>query len=140
VTVEAQLFLHVLGAVALFGATGAVAVLAVVGRTREEQLPLARVSLWTLLALAIPAWVVMLVFGEWTKSKVRWSSDLGWIRAGVGVADAGLILLLVAAGLAYRWTRRASAGWHVTALAALASLYVVLLAVAWWAMAAKVPT
>jgi hypothetical protein len=138
--VEAQLFLHVLGAIVLFGATGAVAVLALVGRSREEQLPLARVSLWTLLAVAVPAWVVMLAFGEWTKSKADWPGDPGWIGVGVAVADGGLIILLVAAALAYRWARRGAAGWHVTGLAALASLYVVLLAIAWWVMAAKVPS
>ena len=38
----AQLFLHILGAITLFGATSAVAVLALFGRNREEQLPLAR--------------------------------------------------------------------------------------------------
>ena len=41
-----QLFLHVLGAITLFGATSAVAVLALFGRDREEQLPLARAAFW----------------------------------------------------------------------------------------------
>ncbi len=137
---ETQLFLHVLGAIALFGTTGAVAVLALAARGREVQLPLARASLWTLLVGAIPAWIVMLSFGEWTKSKGDWPGDPAWIGVGVAVADAGLIVLLVAAGLAYRWTRRPSGGWPVTAIATLTSLYVVALAVAWWVMSAKVPT
>ena len=51
---NAQLFLHVLGAIALFGATISVAVLAGFGRNREEQLPLARASFFILLAARHP--------------------------------------------------------------------------------------
>jgi hypothetical protein len=137
---ETQLFLHVLSAITLFGATGAVAVLALVGRSRDEQLPLARASFWTTLVLAIPAWVLMTAFGEWTKSAADWPDELGWIDLGRGVADVGLFVMLAAAALGYRWTRRPAAGWHVTALGVIASLYVLALAAAWWAMSAKVPT
>ena len=137
---DAQLFLHILGAITLFGATSAVAVLALFGRHRENQLPLARASLWISLALAIPAWVVMLGFGYWTKSKMSWPEGTGWIDLGAGVADLGLLALLAAAGLSYAWTRRPAPGWPVTALGIVTSVYVVALAVAWWAMSAKVPS
>jgi hypothetical protein len=137
---ETQLFLHVLGAITLFGATSAVAVLAFAGRLREVQRPLARASFWTVLVLAIPAWIVVIAFGEWTESAAHWPDELGWIDLGRGIADIGLFVLLAAAGLAYRWMRRQAGGWHVTALGVIASLYVVALAVAWWCMAAKVPS
>jgi hypothetical protein len=140
VRAETQLFLHILGAVTLFGSVAAVAVLAFVGRSREEQLPLARASFFTLLALALPAWVVMLVFGEWTKSDMNWPDGLGWIDLGAGVANLGLFVLLAAAALNYVWTRRPAGGWPVTVLGALTGIYLVALAVAWWAMSAKVPS
>jgi hypothetical protein len=136
---EAQLFLHILGAITLFGSVAAVAVLALVGRNRDEQLPLARASFFTLLVLALPAWVVTLVFGEWTRSEMNWPDGLGWIDLGAGIANVGLFVLLAAAALNYVWTRRPTGGWPVTALGAVTGLYLVALAVAWWAMSAKVP-
>jgi hypothetical protein len=139
VNAEAQLFLHVLGAIALFGSLAAVAVLALFGRHRDEQLPFARASFATLLAVAIPAWVVMLAFGYWTKSEMNWPDGLGWIDLGAGIADLGLLVLLAAAALNYVWTRRPTDGWPVTVLGAVTGLYLVALAVAWWAMSAKVP-
>jgi hypothetical protein len=137
---ETQLFVHILGAITLFGATGTVAVLALVARGREEQQALARASFLTLLALALPSWVVMFVFGSWTKSEQNVSDEAGWIELGFRISDAGLIVLLVSTALAYRWTRRPVRGWPVTVVAVLACLYLVALAVAWWAMSAKVPS
>ena len=87
------------------------------GRNRDEQLPLARASFFTLLVLAIPAWVVTLVFGEWAKSVMNWPDGLGWIDLGAGIANLGLFVLLVAAALNYMWTRRPTGGWPVTAWA-----------------------
>jgi hypothetical protein len=137
---DMQLFLHVLGAITLFGATAAVTVLAFFGRNREEQLPLARASFFTLLVLAVPAWVVTLAFGYWTKSSENWPDDIGWIGLGAGIADAGLLALLAAGALSYAWMRRPVRGWPVTALGTITGLYLVALAVAWWVMTAKVPT
>jgi hypothetical protein len=137
---HAQIFLHVLGAITLFGATSAVAVLALFGRNREEQLPLARASFFTLLVLAIPAWVVTLAFGYWTESELDLPEGLGWVDLGAGVADGGLLVLLAAGALNYAWIRRPGGGWQPTALGWIAFAYVLALAVAWWAMSAKVPS
>ncbi len=137
---KAEIFFHVLGAITLFGATGVVAVLALAARGRAEQLPLARASFWTLIALALPAWVVMLAFGTWAESTADFSSDPGWLGIGTAVADGGLLVLLAAAFLAFRWTRRPNGGSLVTAIGVLTSFYLVALAVAWWVMSAKVPT
>ena len=136
---ETQTFLHVLGAITLFGATSAVAVLALFGRNRDEQLPLARASFFTLLVLAIPAWVVTLAFGYWTESELNLPDGIGWVELGAGVADAGLLVLLAGGALNYAWIRRPAGGWQATALGWLAFAYVLALAVAWWAMSAKVP-
>jgi hypothetical protein len=137
---EGQLFVHVLAATALFGATGAVAVLGLAARQRTDQLPLARAAFWTLLLLAVPSWVLTFTFGSWTKSKAHWPDGLAWIDIGFRVTDGGLILLLVSAAVAYRWTRRPDNSWSASAIAVLASVYLVALAVAWWVMTAKVPT
>ena len=137
---DAQLFLHILGAIVLFGATAASAVLALAGRHREEQLPLARASFFTLLLLALPGWVLTLGFGYWTESKGDFPEGLGWIDLGAGVADLGLFALLIALGANYVWMRRPSGGWPVTVLGIVTSVYLVALAVAWWAMSAKVPS
>ena len=137
---DAQIFVHVLAAATLFGATGAVAVLALAARRRTEQLVLARAAFRTLLLLAIPAWAVMLGFGTWAKSKANWPDELGWLGVGFGVSDGGILFLLVATGLSYWWTRRPNGGWPATAVGVLSSLYLVALAVAWWAMSTKLPT
>ena len=137
---NAEVFLHVLGAITLFGATAAVAVLALAARGREEQAPLATASFWILLVLALPAWVVMLAFGTWAEATADFPGNPGWIDIGSGIADLGLLVLLAAGFLAFRWKRNPTAGWPVTALGVLTGLYLVALAVAWWAMSAKVPS
>jgi hypothetical protein len=139
--VNAEVFLHVLGAITLFGATASVAVLAFAARGRaEQQLALATASFWTLLVLAVPAWIVLLAFGTAAKNTADFPKDPGWLGIGNGIADLGLLVLLASTFLAFRWKRAAADGWQVTALAGLMSVYLVLLAVAWWAMSAKVPS
>jgi hypothetical protein len=137
---ELQLFVHVLAATVLFGATATVAILALAARGRAEQLPFARAAFGTLLLLGVPAWVLTLAFGEWILSKANWPEDLAWIEIGRAVADGGLLVLLVCTGLAYWWTRRPDKAWVATAVAVLACLELVALGVTWWVMTAKVPT
>jgi hypothetical protein len=131
-----QLFLHIAGAIALFGATATVATIGFAARRRAEQVQLARGALGTLLVVAIPAWVVMLVFGSWTKSKEGLPGTLDWIRVGSAISTAGIVFLLVATGVAYSWSRRPSR-WQPLAIAALASAYLLALGVAWWVMSTK---
>jgi hypothetical protein len=137
---DAQIFVHVLAAITLFGATGAVAVLAFAARGRDAQVALARASFWTLLLLGLPACVVTIVFGSWAESAGHWPEGLGWIDLGAGIADAGVLVLLASTGVAFRWMRRPDTGWAPTAIGILTALLLVGLAVAWWVMSAKVPT
>jgi hypothetical protein len=132
------LFLHVLGAMTLFGAALATAVLAWAGAGRGRP-AVARGAFWTLLAVALPAWVLMRAGGQWVYSREGYTGkhDPGWVGIGFLVADPGLLVLLVATGVAFWWSRRAGAGWQARAVAILSSLYLVALAVAWWAMAGK---
>ena len=135
-----QLFLHVLGAMTLFGATGALALISLAARSRSQQAPLARAAFGTLLAGALPAWALMLVFGSWTKAKEHLPGTLSWLSIGSGIASAGLAVLLVATGFAYSWTRSPESAWQPRALGALSVGYLGALAVAWWVMSAKVPS
>ena len=131
------LFLHVFGAIALFGAVLAATLLAAAA-WRRPGAGLARATFLTLLVVALPAWVLMRAGAEWIYSDEGFSgkSDPSWISIGMGVADAGLVLLLVATGLAFWWSRsgRAIAGRIV---AGLSGIYLALLCVAWLAMSAK---
>jgi hypothetical protein len=126
----------VLGAMILVGATLAAAVLAWAGGARAA---VSRATFRTLLVVAIPAYVLMRGGAQWVYSREGYNGkhDPGWIGLGLGVSDVGVIVLLLATGLAYWWARRAGAGWQGRAVALLVSLYLALLAVAWWAMSGK---
>lgn len=134
------LLLHVFGAIVLFGSTLATASLALAGWRLPTVRALSRSSFWAVLGAAIPAWILMRVGAQWTYSKEKDSfftgGDPTWVGIGFVIADLGALILLLTAGFAFWWQRsqRPVAGRIV---AVLASLYVVLLAVAWLAMSGK---
>jgi hypothetical protein len=134
---DLPLFLHVLGATALFGAVGTVGLLAAVGLHRPERVRLARGSFGTLVAVALPAWVLMLIAGTWTRSKEHLPNATHWVQVPVGIAGGGLMLLLLAAAVAFVWTRRPYGSWQPQALATLSVVFMTALAVAWWIMTSK---
>jgi hypothetical protein len=131
------LFLHVLGAMTLFGAVLAVAIVSWVAW--KHPLPvLARSAFWALLAVAVPAWIVMRVGGGWISSKEGYPSSGGptWLKIGMGVGDGGLLFLLVSTGAAFWWQRAGNAlGGRIVTV--LTTVYLLLLGVAWFAMSAK---
>jgi hypothetical protein len=133
------LFLHVLGAMALVGAMTSVTVLAWTGSLRPERAVLSKASLWTMLVLAVPSWLLMRLAAEWIYSKEDFSgkNDPNWIGVGFFVSDLGLLVLLVTTGFAFWWSRRGGIGWQGRVIGVLAPLYLALLALAWWVMAAK---
>jgi hypothetical protein len=80
---------------------------------------------------------VMRVFAQVIASDEGLKHNLPtWITIGQGVADGGLLLLLVSAGCSYWWVRSGKplAGRIV---AGLSAVYLVLLAIAWLAMSGK---
>jgi hypothetical protein len=122
------LFLHVLGAMALFGVVlaGLIAALA----------KLARAALASLGA-AVPAWIVTLVGAFWIEhDEGLGNSNATWLGIGHLVLELGLLVLLAALGAAYWWARSAKpvAG-RVTA--SLAGIYLALLSLALLAMSGK---
>jgi hypothetical protein len=132
------LFLHVLGAMTLVGAILAVVLLSWVAWARPELGVLRRATWTTLLVVALPSYLVMRLAGQWIYSKEGFSgkNDPTWLGVGFGVADMGLLLLLVTAGCSFWWLRSSKqvAGRIV---AGLSSVYLVLLAIAWLAMSGK---
>jgi hypothetical protein len=134
------LFLHVLGAVLTFGTVGAVAILSFAARGRRPQQGqlLRRWALRTGLLGVIPAFLLMRVAAQWIADK-EYPGDAktpGWLDVGFIVTEPGALLLIVMLILAWfaarRETFRAAA-----AVPWLASVYLVALGVAWFAMSAK---
>ncbi|HEX5449938.1 MAG TPA: hypothetical protein VFW85_07765 [Gaiellaceae bacterium] len=122
------LFLHVLGVMWLFGAVLAALVLARAGRSRAA---------FSSLLVAVPGWVVGFAGANWIASKEHLeNSNATWINIGHVALDFGVVLLLAALGVSFWWKRsgKARAG-QITA--ALCSIYLLLLAIAWLAMSGK---
>jgi NADH:ubiquinone oxidoreductase subunit 6 (subunit J) len=128
------LFLHVLGAVALVGAVAAVAVAA--WGSLDSPL-LRRVAFWTLLTVVLPAWVLMRLAGGWIDSKEDIPGDPTWLGIGFMVGDVGLVVLVVATIVGWWSARRVQQRWAAQLLTGLASLYLLALLLAMFAMSGK---
>lgn len=128
------LFLHVLGAMTVTGATAAAFVCAVsVPRWPFLRLVVAR----TLLLATFPAWLLMRLGGAWEDSRSPIGDDSGWLGVGFIVADAGFVLLIVAMILAAVGVRRPQKTWPMRAVAVITGVYFVALLVAMFAMTGK---
>ena len=105
------LFVHVAGAMLLVAAV--VVVLAADRRRaaprRTTRAVLMRLAFRALLLGVLPAWIVMRVGAEWVESEEA-VGDPSWIGIGYGTSEGGLLLILIATGLAWRATRRGAAG------------------------------
>jgi hypothetical protein len=134
------LFVHVLGAMILVGGllTGA----SVLAFARGEVRSL-RLGYWSLLAVALPGWILMRIGAEWIYDREGWDEvddEPGWLGMGAFIADIGgpiLAVALILGGIGvYRLREGRGAGWLRWTLV----LAIVLLAayvVAVWAMAGK---
>jgi hypothetical protein len=128
------LFLHVLGAAAVTGATAAAFVCAV----SERRWPWLRpVVARTLLLVTFPAWILMRLGGAWEDSRSSIGNGSGWLDIGYNVADAGFVLLIVATILAAVGVRRPQKSWPLNAVAVITGVYFVALLVAMFAMTGK---
>ncbi len=132
------LFLHVFGAMVLFGAVLTATLVSAVGWRRQDSEPNRRVAFWSLLAVAVPAYIAMRGGAQWIYSKEGFSGndDPTWLGIGFAIADAGLLLLLATIGVAW-WWRRSGKPIAGRIVAALSGVYLVLLAIAWMAMSGK---
>jgi hypothetical protein len=133
------LFVHVAGAMLLVGMlVVTLALSAGAVRRGEGAAALARLSFRTLLLGVLPAYVVMRAGAEWVASEEA-VGDPTWVGIGYATADGGLLLTLIAIGLAWRASRRGvdGAGGMGRAVMVLAAVVIVAYGVALWAMTAK---
>jgi hypothetical protein len=138
-------FVHVAGAMVLVGAVVTAATAGLVG-WRAQGDRLLRFSYWTLLAVALPAWIVMRIGAEWAYSKEGWD-DLPdklqptWLGIGFITADGSGALLLIAlilGGIAlWRGRGGASSAGLLKASTVLATVLIAVYVVAVWAMGGK---
>jgi hypothetical protein len=126
---DLPLFLHVLGAMTLFGAILATMVTTWAGNRRAA---------WVSILTAVPAYVLMRGAAQWIYSKEGFTGhgDPSWLGIGFAIADAGLLVLLVTIGTVFWWRRSGQALAGRISLG-LSAVYLVLLAVAWLAMSGK---
>ena len=129
------LYVHVVGATALFGGVLAVTILAfAASRYPPEQTLFARrLTFWLTLLLVVPAWILMRAGAQWVLSQ-GYAKNLGWENAGSVVADGGAVLILLMLLVSWLAWKRPQLGQLV---AGLGTLYIVALGVAWFAMSYK---
>jgi hypothetical protein len=137
------LFVHVLGATILVGGllTSAGAIAWARGDVRSLRL-----GYWTLLAVALPGWIIMRVGAQWIYSEQGWDDlpdeieEPDWLGIGYVVADAGGLLLLISLLVGGIGVYQLRAGKGSGLLKATLVLSLILLAaylVAAWAMSGK---
>lgn len=139
---DLPLFLHVLGATALFGTTLTAAILGIAAVRDGDLAPLfARLAFRTTVFGVVPAWILARFAGQWIldreQDQIPGLDNKGWVGVGFIVTDAGLLVLVALLVLGYLSARRAGRGRLTTAFAVLAPIYLVALVVAWFAMSAK---
>jgi hypothetical protein len=140
--VSVALLVHVVGAMVLVGGLVTAAAALVLG-WRDGTPRLLRIGYVSLLALALPGWIVMRIGAQWTESEENLPEaveDQAWLGIGYLTADLGGLLLLVglvAGGIGVRRLRDGGG----TGLLRVSTLVSVLLVAAYvvtvWAMAGK---
>ena len=138
---DLALLVHVAGAMVLVGGLLTAAAAGIIGWS-DESGALRRLSYWTLLAVALPGWIVMRLGAEWIYSKEGWSghNDPSWLGIGQGAADAGGLLLLIAlivGGVGVRRMRSGGGNGLIRASSVIATVLVAVYVVAVWAMGGK---
>ena len=136
------LFVHVLGAMVLVG--GLLTASSTLAFARGDARFL-RLGYWTLLAVALPGYIVMRIGAEWIYSREGWDDlpddDIpAWLDLGRIIADVGALLVLVALIVGGIGVRRLGDGrgaglLKATMVIALVVLVAAIIAV--WAMAGK---
>ena len=141
-SVNFPLFVHVLGAMILVG--GLVTATSALAFAKGDTARL-RLGYWTLLAVALPGYVIMRIGAEWIFMKEHWDDVPDrliptWISIGYIVADAGAILMIIAlivGGIGMRQLREGKGQGLLKATLIIALLILAAAVVAIWAMSGK---
>jgi hypothetical protein len=137
---ELALFTHVLGAMILVGGLLSGATLLAFARGDAGLL---RLGYWTLLAVALPGYVVMRAGAHWVYSEAGWDDvdeEPAWLGVGWIVADLGALLMLVtlvAGGIGVYRLRDGKGQGLLKAAMAISLLILAAALVAVWAMSGK---
>ena len=135
------LFLHVLGAMILVGGllTGAGAL--AFARGSASML---RLGYYSLLAVALPGYIVMRIGAEWIADKEGWNDEgvpsPAWLDMGYIIADLGALLLvisLILGGFGIRRLRQGKGAGLLKATMVIALVVLAAAVVAVWAMSGK---
>jgi hypothetical protein len=135
------LFLHVFGAMVLVGATltGASTLAFARGDTR-----MLRLGYWSLLAVGLPGYILMRIGAEWTASREGFNDEgvsaPTWLDTGYFIADAGLLVFVIAlivGGIGVYRLRTGRGAGLLTGTMVLSLLLLAAFIVAVWAMAGK---
>jgi hypothetical protein len=134
------LFVHVAGAMVLVGGLLTAAAATLIG-WRDDAIALRRFSYRTLLAVALPGYIVMRIGAQWVQSdEYPDSYDPTWLGIGYITADGGAVLLLIAlilGGIGLRKSQNGGGTGLLKASGAIATLLVAVYVITIWAMGAK---
>src|SRR5213078_1763194 len=131
------LFLHILGATLTFGATATVALLGFAGLRGDPDraLWLRGLTFWIGFGVLVPAFIMMRGAALWIVDKEYPGGhhEPGWVGVGFIVTEPGALLIIVLLVLAFLASRRPT--FRAAAVVPwLATIYLVALGVAWFAM------
>ena len=141
-SVNFPLFVHVLGAMILVG--GLVTATSALAFAKDDVARL-RLGYWTLLAVALPGYVIMRIGAQWIYAKEHWDDVPDklvptWIDIGFIVADAGALLMIIAlivGGIGMRKLREDKGQGLLKATLVISVVILTAALVAVWAMAGK---
>jgi hypothetical protein len=132
------LLLHIVGAAVLVGAVFSSVVSTLAADRSAQPEFMRRIAFRSLWMVGVPAYIVMRAGAEWLYSKEfkNVDDDPAWIGIGYMTADIGLVVFLIALGLAGFAARRKSPGLG-KASGYLGVLLLIAFVVVTWAMGAK---
>ncbi|TMM27682.1 MAG: hypothetical protein E6F94_01775 [Actinobacteria bacterium] len=134
------LFFHVLGATLTFGATATVALLGFAGLRGDPDRAgwLRGLAFWVGFTVLVPAFIMMRGAALWIVDKEYPGGhhEPGWVGVGFIVTEPGALLVIVMVVLSLLAARRPHFRGAV-AVPWLASILLVALGIAWFAMSAK---
>ena len=140
--VDIALLAHVAGAMILVGGLVTAGTALAVG-WRDTGVTALRLGYFTLLAVALPGYIIMRIGAEWTYVEEGWDDvedEPGWIGIGYITADLGALLLLlglILGGIGVRRLRNGGGGGLLKATTVITLVLVAAYVVAVWAMSGK---